>query len=67
MKIENFNEYKLCNNPYCSKEYTHTFPLNICGCLGNLNLCEEHYWEMVEKVSQKLKGRIDECQLNFLQ
>ncbi len=67
MKIENFNEYKICNTPYCNKEYTYAFPININGFLANINLCEECYWKLVKLVSQKLKGRVDECQLNFLQ
>lgn len=56
MKIQNFNEYKLCNTPFCNKEYTDTFKFVIDGFEFNVNLCEEHYNQLEDKTMKQMEG-----------
>jgi hypothetical protein len=48
MKIENFNNYKKCNELYCDSNYTHAYPITMAGLKMYIVLCEKHYNLIVE-------------------
>jgi len=56
MKIENFNNYKKCNESYCDSDYTHNFPIKIGDMEIQIVLCEEHYNKLVETIQKQLEA-----------
>ena len=53
-KIENFNCDGLCSEKFCSKKYTYFIEKELGGMKVLINLCENHYEEIL---NEELKRR----------
>jgi hypothetical protein len=51
-RIENFNAYKKCTEAFCDTDYTHYYPVEICGIEILIPLCEKHYLKILEETEK---------------
>lgn len=56
MKIENFNNFKKCNENFCDEDYSYSFPIMIGDMEIHIVLCEEHYNKLQETIRKQLEG-----------